>query len=175
MSLADQAKTQINTLINTNIIQRSNNFIALPNDTHRYRYNPSEELSKIVLKQFSLYYIQDMSKRLNTKTTIIPFKNIDIEKEDGYEFIKSLNRFRTWVVKEQFTSIQLRFTESQATQTNGSAVEFKIAVVVMNIKTQNITTKIYFSKTTTIYGGDEGVKLYLKTEIISSIYAYEYS
>ena len=25
-----------------------------------------------------------MSKRLNTKTTIIPFKSIDIEKEDGY-------------------------------------------------------------------------------------------
>ena len=25
-----------------------------------------------------------MSKRLNTKTIIIPFKSIDIEKEDGY-------------------------------------------------------------------------------------------
>ena len=114
-----------------------------------------------------------MSKRLNTKTTSIPFKNIDIEKEDGYEFIKSLNRFRTWVLKEKFTSIQLRFTESQATQTNGSAVEFKIAVVVMRINTREITTKIYFSNTVTVYGGDKGLKLYLKTQIISSIYAYE--
>ena len=43
----------------------------------------------------------------------------------------------------------------------------------MRIQTREITTKIYFSKTTTIYGGDECIKLYLKTEIISSIYAYE--
>ena len=68
MSLtADQAKTQINTLINTNIIQSLNNCIALPNDTHKYRYDTSEELSKIWFKKFSLYYIQDMSKRLNKK------------------------------------------------------------------------------------------------------------
>ena len=53
MSLtADQAKTQIDILINTNIIQRLNNFIALPNDTHRYRYNPNKELSKILFQKF---------------------------------------------------------------------------------------------------------------------------
>ena len=57
MSLtADQAKTQINTLINTNIIQRLNNFIALPNDTHRYRYNPSKELSNILFKFSIILY-----------------------------------------------------------------------------------------------------------------------
>ena len=56
MSLtADQAKTQINILINNNIIQHFNNIIALPNDTHRYRYNPNKELSKILLKKFSSY------------------------------------------------------------------------------------------------------------------------
>ena len=65
MSLtADQAKTQINTLINTNIIQRLNNFITLPDDTHKYRYNQSKQLSKILLKKFSSYYIKDMRKRL---------------------------------------------------------------------------------------------------------------
>ena len=63
MSLtADQAKTQLNILINSNKIQRLNNFIALPNDTHRYRYNPNKELSKILFKKFSSYYIKDMSK-----------------------------------------------------------------------------------------------------------------
>ena len=71
MSLtADQAKTQIDILINTNIIQSLNNFIALPNDTHRYRYYPNKELSKILFKFFSSYYIKDMSKRLNKKPTI---------------------------------------------------------------------------------------------------------
>ena len=68
MSLtADQAKTQLNILINNNIIQSLNNFIALPNDIHRYRYNPNKELSKILFKKFSSYYIKDMSKLLNKK------------------------------------------------------------------------------------------------------------
>ena len=69
MSLtADQAKLELNKLIETNIIQRLNNYIiALPNDTHRYRYNPSKQLSKLLLKKFSSYYIKDMSKRLNKK------------------------------------------------------------------------------------------------------------
>ena len=116
-----------------------------------------------------------MSKKpLNTKTIMIPFRNVDIEKEDGEEFIQRLNRFRTWVVKEKFTSIQLRFTESQKTQTNGLDIQFGIEVVVMALGGQNpITTNTYFLNIKTIYGGDEGVKLYLKTEIISAIYAYE--
>ena len=68
MSLtADQAKFELNKLIDTNIIQRLNNFIALPNDTHRYRYNPLKELSKLLFEKFSSYYIKDMSKRLNNK------------------------------------------------------------------------------------------------------------
>ena len=72
MSLtADQAKTQLNILINSNKIQHFNNILALPNDTHRYRYNPNKELSKILFKNFSSYYITDMSKRLNKKTTVI--------------------------------------------------------------------------------------------------------
>ena len=103
-------------------------------------------------------------ENLVTKTIIIPFRNIDIEREDGYEFIKSLNRFRTWVVKEKFTSIQLRFTESQKTQTNGSDIESRIEVVVMALGGQYpITTNAYFLNIKTIYGGDEGVKFYLKT------------
>ena len=71
MSLtADQAKTQINILINNNMIQSINNFIVLPNDTRKRRYNPNKELSKILFKKFSSYYIKDMGKRLNRKTTI---------------------------------------------------------------------------------------------------------
>ena len=64
---AGKAKLKIIELIEANIIKKVNNFITLPNDTHRYRYNPSKELSNILLKTFSSYYIQDMSKRLNKK------------------------------------------------------------------------------------------------------------
>ena len=85
MSLtADQAKLELNKLIDNSKIQYFNNFVTLPNDTKSYWYNKGYELSKKMFKLCSLYYIQDMSKRLNKKTTIIPFKSIDIEKEDGY-------------------------------------------------------------------------------------------
>ena len=85
MSLtADQAKLELNKLIDNSKIQYVNKFVTLPNDTKSYWYNKGYELSNNLFKFFSLYYIQDMSKRLNTKTTIIPFKSIDIEKEDGY-------------------------------------------------------------------------------------------
>ena len=68
MSLtAGVANLELNRLIEANIIKKVNNFITLPNDTNRYRHNPSKELSKLLLKQFSSYYIQDMSKRLNKK------------------------------------------------------------------------------------------------------------
>ena len=68
---ADQAKLILDKQIETSIIiQHSNKFITLPNDTHKYRYDPNKELSKILFKNFSSYYIKDMSKRLNKKTTI---------------------------------------------------------------------------------------------------------
>ena len=85
MSLtADQAKTQINILINNNIIQSFDNIIALPNDTHKYRYDPNKELSKILFKKFSPSYIKDMSKRLNKKTTIID--DLIAPDDDGDKF-----------------------------------------------------------------------------------------
>ena len=69
MSLtADQAQTQLNILINNNIIQSLNNCIALPNDIHSYRYNPNKELSNILFNKCSSYYIKVMSKPLNEKT-----------------------------------------------------------------------------------------------------------
>ena len=68
MSLTpDQGKVELNKLINSNKIQYLNNFITLPNDTHKYRYNPNKELSKILFKNFQSYYIKGMSKRLNKK------------------------------------------------------------------------------------------------------------
>ena len=115
-----------------------------------------------------------MPKRLNKKTAIIPLKKVEIQKEDGDEWIPPLDRYRTWVVKETFAFINLRFADTQQTQANGSDIEFRMHVVVMSVNKPNrITTKTFFSGIKTIYGGDEGLKLYLKTEIIKSIYAYE--
>ena len=57
MSLTpDQGKAELNKLIKANKIHHFNNFVALPNDTHKYRYDPSKELSKKLFKKFSSYY-----------------------------------------------------------------------------------------------------------------------
>ena len=75
MSLtADQAKLELNKLIDNRKIQYLNNFVTLPNDSKSHYYNKGYELSKDLFKICSLYYIQDMSKRLNKKTTIIDDK-----------------------------------------------------------------------------------------------------
>ena len=101
MSLtADQARTQINILINTNIIQRLNNFIALPNDTHRYRYNPSKQFSKLLLKKCSSHYIKDMTKRFNNKNTIPKALASSLEADLKHDWDDYDERY--WVNKNKF-------------------------------------------------------------------------
>ena len=77
-----------------------------------------------------------MSKRLNKKTFVIPFKNVDIDKEDGEDWIAPLKRYRAWVVKEKFGSMQSRFPESQKTQTDGSDVEFRMQIILTKLSTR---------------------------------------
>ena len=43
----------------------------------------------------------------------------------------------------------------------------------MKLSTREISTKTYYSGISTVYGGNDGIKLYLKTEIISTIHTYE--
>ena len=53
MSLtADQAKLELNKLIDNSKIQYFNNFVTLPNDTKSYWYNQGHELSKKYLNYF---------------------------------------------------------------------------------------------------------------------------
>jgi hypothetical protein len=97
MSLsAVQAKIEINKLIVSGLIVNINNFITLPNDTHRYKYNPLKELSNRLLINFSLYYIVSMSKRLNKKTTIIEDKSKRSEKNEYVrKLIEQLRKINT--------------------------------------------------------------------------------
>ena len=101
-------------------------FLIFPNEQHKYYYNHTKTISNRLFKKVFtyLYTINTMSKRLNKKTTVIPFQNVDIENEEGEDWIAPLKRYRTWVVKEKFGSMQSRFAESQKTQTDGSDVEF---------------------------------------------------
>ena len=93
MSLTpDQGKVELNKLINSNKIQHLNNFITLPNDTHKYRYDINKELSKILFKNFTSYYIKGMSKRLNKKTTIIDDLIAPDDDDDKFGLRQGLNK-----------------------------------------------------------------------------------
>ena len=173
MSLADQAKTQINTLINTNIIQRLNNFIALPNDSHRYRYNPSKQLSKILFKNISSYYIKDMSKRLNKKPTVTKPLTSSLETDLKHDWDARDGRY--WVNKDKFWEFQVEYDELQERQQNPVTVELHIIVEVREVFNGAIKNKDAFLPQKTVYGGMQGVKLYLKKVIIDSVYAWEAS
>ena len=122
MSLtADQAKTQIDILINSNKIKYLNNFITLPNDSHRYRYNPNKELSKILFKNFSSYYIKDMSKRLNKKTTIIDDLIAPDDDGDRFGLRQGLNKpARRLRTANKVKTIQKAIRERQQ-KTNAAA------------------------------------------------------
>ena len=129
MSLtADQAKTQINILINNNIIQSVNNFITLPNDTQRRRYNPNKELSKIWFKKFSSYYIKDMSKLLNKKTTVPKPLTSSLETDLKHDWDARDGRY--WVNKNKFGEFQVEYDELQDSQQNPVNVELHIIVEV---------------------------------------------
>ena len=77
MSLtADQAKLELNKLIDNRKIKYLNNFVTLPNDSKSHYYNKGYELSKDLFKILSLYYIQDVSKRLNKKRLLLMIKHM---------------------------------------------------------------------------------------------------
>ena len=129
MSLtADQAKIQINILINTNIIQRLNLLIALPNDTHRYRYNPSKQLSKLLLKKCSSYYITMSNKRSNKNTTIPKALASSLEAELKHDWDEYDERY--WVSKNKFWEFRDEYDELQNSQRNPVSVELHIIVEI---------------------------------------------
>ena len=81
MSLtADQAKLELNKLIGNRKIQYLNNFVTLPNESKSHYYNKGYEISKDLQISFTLYYIQDMSKRFNTKQLLLMVKHQYLKK-----------------------------------------------------------------------------------------------
>ena len=174
MSLtADQAKTQIKILIKTKFIQYINNFILLPNDTHRYRYYPNKELSKILFEKFSSYYIKDMSKRLNKKTTVPKPLTSSLEADLKHDWDRDTGRY--WVNRNKFWKFQNEYDELQDSQQNPMTVELHIIVEISEVFDGTMKNKDAFLPQKTVYGGMQGVKLYLKKVIIDSVYAWEAS
>ena len=175
MSLTpDEGKVELNKLINSNKIKYLNNFITLPNDSHRYRYNPNKELSKILFKNFQSYYIKDMSQRLDRKTTIP--KQLTSSLEAGLKHDYDVYFDRYWVNRDKFWEFRDEYDELQEREENPVNVELHIIAEIKEVYQNNeIKFKDAFLPQKTVFGGMEGVKLYLKKVVINSVYAWEES
>ena len=108
-----------------------------------------------------------ISSNTNTNTT----NNLNVK----LQFDKDEFNQRTWVNKDGFDGFESEYREYQddGTLANTSSVEFEIHVKMVKVETKKEETKEIWIPLTTVYGGANGVKLFIKHKIIEMVYAYE--
>ena len=91
------------------------------------------------------------------------------------EFNDDTAQDRTWVDKDRFDEFESAYQQSQdySSLANTSSVEFEIHIKMLRIETKLEDIKKIWIPMTTVYGGDNGVKLLIKHKIIEMVYAYE--
>ena len=114
-----------------------------------------------------------MSKRLNKKTTIPKPLTSSLETDLKHDWDARDERY--WVNKDKFWEFHDEYDELQDGQQNPVSVELHIIVEIKIIETGKVENKDAFIPTKTVYGGIQGVKLYLKKVVIDSVYAWEAS
>ena len=114
-----------------------------------------------------------MSKRLNKKTTIPKPLTSSLETDLKHDWDARDERY--WVNKAKFWEFLDEYNELQDGQQNPVSVELHIIVEIKVIATGEMENKDAFIPTKTVYGGIQGVKLYLKKVVIDSVYAWEAS
>ena len=112
-----------------------------------------------------------MSKRLNKKTTVPKPLTSSLETDLKHDWDAYDGRY--WVNKDKFWEFQVEYDELQDSQQNPVNVELHIIVEIREVFNGAIINKDAFLPQKTVYGGMQGVKLYLKKVIIDSIYAWE--
>ena len=73
---------------------------------------------------------------------------------------------RTWVDKGSFPEFHNAYEDSQENSplNNSPQVQFRVKATIRNTATKKEETKTALVEMTTVYGGTEGVKLFLKTK-----------
>ena len=81
---------------------------------------------------------------------------------------------RYWVNKDRFWEFQNEYKKLQDEKQNPMTVEMNIVVKLKILgKPPKSLSKDAFLPMTTVYGGIQGVKLYLKKKVIDTVYAWE--
>ena len=115
-----------------------------------------------------------MSVRLNKKTKPEPRLNkasvkVDLKFYDHEFNGKPIKR----VDQDEFGTIISKHEEAQESGENPLSVELKLLTVTRHTETGLIEKKEAFKPMKTIYGGVTGVRNYLKSLIVESVYKWE--
>ena len=80
------------------------------------------------------------------------------------KFTDDDNLNRKWVDTDKFPEFHNDYNESQenSSLTESSEVQFRVKTIIKDIDTKKEETKVAFTDMTTVYGGNEGIKLFLK-------------
>ena len=115
-----------------------------------------------------------MSVRLNKKTRPEPRLSNGSVKVDLKFYDHKYNGLPIQrVVQDEFNTIISKHEEAQESEDNPLSVELKLLTVIKTLDTDEIERKEAFKPMKTIYGGITGVRNYLKSLIIESIYKWE--
>ena len=85
------------------------------------------------------------------------------------------NTIRKWVDKDKFKEFETEYQNSQdeSSLTNASTVQFGLHITIRNVDNKKIAINKPWIPLTTVYGGINGVKLFIKHRIIETVYAWE--
>ena len=106
------------------------------------------------------------NKRINKKTKTVDSIEADLKHyyDDGDK--------RYWVDTDKFNEFVKEHNNIQATETNEISVQLNIIVKLKNVDTKEYYEKDIWIPMTTIYGGVNGVKMFIKKKVIEVVYIY---
>ena len=112
-----------------------------------------------------------MAPTSSNNNNITSTNNINVE----MNFVEETDR--TWVDTNKFDELHNNYGDSQENTSlnTSSEVQFRIIIKLKDIETGALETKNVFPDTTTVYGGTDGVILFLQDQVFQSVYRYERS
>ena len=86
--------------------------------------------------------------------------------------IESKTILRTWVNKDRFPEFHNGYNDSQenSSLTQYPEVQFRVNTTIQDYRGLRSVTA--FTNMTTVYGGNEGIKLFLENQIMESVYRW---
>jgi len=181
-----QAKVELEKLIacgevqyNSSIIGCCKNyFVTFPNDSQKYKYNINKLISNKLRNKISSHLYNMPPKTLNKKTkTPTNTDTLDVD----LKFDRDAEEDRSWGSKDRFPEFEYDYQDAQdnSALNTTSSVEFEIHINLRKVRTnpsqRTEEVKKILVSMTTILGGTNGVKLFIKKKIMEMIYAYENS